>query len=198
MKNNITRLLQLFLLAVTISGGLLYGLRSSQVYAAAPQGCYTQDPATGVVTPNACPADANGGPAGVCYLQTLLHPGISASAPTNCSNINYTAPGGNPGGGAGLSGPGAPVPSDCNAAVLNKDNCGIIKWLLLIIDTLSALVGVAVVLSIIFGGIKYSMATDDPAQIAAAKDRIKNGLIALVTFMAMFSFLQWVIPGGIF
>ena len=89
------------------------------------------------------------------------------------------------------------VQDDCHDPTISKDNCQIVKELLLIINVLSALVGVVVVASIIAGGIQYASAADEPAKLQAAKQRITNALIALAAFIFMFAFLQWVVPGGI-
>jgi hypothetical protein len=67
-----------------------------------------------------------------------------------------------------------------------------------VIKVLSAMVGVVVVGVIILGGIQYSAAGDNPQAIGAAKKRIINGLLALVAFLLTASFLQWIIPGGLF
>jgi hypothetical protein len=67
-----------------------------------------------------------------------------------------------------------------------------------IVNFLSAGVGIIVVTVIIIGGIQYSMAGDNPQAVAAARQRILNGLIALMAFLFMFAFLQWLIPGGVF
>ena len=61
---------------------------------------------------------------------------------------------------------------------------------------LSAGVGVIVVAMIIVGGIKYSMAENDPQKIAAARSQIFNALIALVAYILMYGFLLWVVPGA--
>lgn len=74
----------------------------------------------------------------------------------------------------------------------------IVKDLNTIVNFLSGLVGVVVVFVIILGGIQYSMAGDKAEAVSAAKKRIINGLIALLAFMFIFAFLQWLIPGGIF
>jgi len=66
------------------------------------------------------------------------------------------------------------------------------------INFLAALVGVAVVISIIYGGIQYGSSAGDPQKITAAKTRIRNALIALVTFMFLFSLLKFLLPGGLF
>lgn len=74
----------------------------------------------------------------------------------------------------------------------------------IIVTFLSALVGVVIVGSLIWGGIQYATAGSDvagsgkPSQVAAAKQRITNSLIALLAYLLIFAFLQWLIPGGIF
>lgn len=68
----------------------------------------------------------------------------------------------------------------------------------LVVDFLSVGVGIIVVGVIILGGIQYTIAGDNPQAVTAAKQRIINGLIALVAFIFTFAFLQWVVPGGIF
>jgi len=65
------------------------------------------------------------------------------------------------------------------------------------IDFLSALVGVAVVISIVVGGIQYSSSAGDPSKASAAKSRIRNAIIALVTFILLYAMLNFLIPGGL-
>jgi hypothetical protein len=76
-------------------------------------------------------------------------------------------------------------------------NNKIIKDLNAIVDFLSAGVGIVVVASIILGGIQYAMAGGSPEAVTKAKSRITNALLALVIFIFIFAFLQWIIPGGI-
>ncbi len=80
---------------------------------------------------------------------------------------------------------------------LNAENCGIFAYLVTFINVLSALVGIVVVGMIIMGGIQYAMSADDPQKVSAAKDKIRNAIIALVTFIFTFAFLQWIVPGGV-
>ncbi len=91
------------------------------------------------------------------------------------------------------------VPNDCNATGgnINQGNCGIIRYLVMFINILSALVGIVVVGSIIYGGIQYSMAGSDPSKIGEAKNRIRNALIALLFFIFGYSFLNYLVPGGV-
>src|SRR4051812_3857847 len=95
--------------------------------------------------------------------------------------------------------------SDCNKknpTSADLSNClqtnPIVKDLNLIINFLSAGVGIVVVAIIILGGIQYSAAGGSPDATAKAKQRILNGLIALLAYIFIFAFLQWLIPGGIF
>jgi hypothetical protein len=70
----------------------------------------------------------------------------------------------------------------------------IVKDLNIIVDFLS----IGVIGSIILGGIQYAMAGDSPEAVNKAKQRITNASIALLAYMFVFAFLQWLIPGGIF
>jgi FlaG/FlaF family flagellin (archaellin) len=74
----------------------------------------------------------------------------------------------------------------------------IVKDLNVIVNFLSAGVGIVVVGSLILGGIQYAMAGDSSDAVGKAKQRITNALFALVAFLLIFSFLQWIVPGGIF
>lgn len=67
-----------------------------------------------------------------------------------------------------------------------------------IINFLGAGVGVTVVIMIMIGGIQYITAGSNPQTVAAAKKKITNAIIALVAFLLLFSFMQWLVPGGIF
>jgi hypothetical protein len=90
-----------------------------------------------------------------------------------------------------------PIKSDCKDADLNESNCGIIKYLKIAINTLSAVAGVVIVGSVIFAGIQYSASADDPQAVAKAKGRIINALIALLFFTLGYGVINWLIPGGV-
>jgi hypothetical protein len=84
------------------------------------------------------------------------------------------------------------------ASNCDRDKCDLIKkYLNPLITFFSALVGIAVVISIIHGAIEYSSSGGDPQKAARGKQRITNAIIALVAFTFLFAFLQWLIPGGI-
>ena len=55
----------------------------------------------------------------------------------------------------------------------------------------------AVIIGIIWGGIEFSTAGGDAQKVASAKGKIQKALIALVAFMFLWAFLEWLIPGGL-
>lgn len=78
------------------------------------------------------------------------------------------------------------------------DNCDFIdKFVNPAIKFLSAGVGLIVTIMIIVAGIQYSSAGSDPQKVVAAKGKIANAIIALVTYIFSFGLLQWLWPGGI-
>lgn len=68
----------------------------------------------------------------------------------------------------------------------------------LIVNFLSAGVGLVVILMIIVGGVQYIAAGDSPDALKSARQRITNAVTALVIYIFLFAFLQWLIPGGLF
>ena len=67
-----------------------------------------------------------------------------------------------------------------------------------LINFLGIGVGVIVVIMIIVGGIQYTTAGSNPQAVSAAKKRILNAVSALVAFLLLYAFMQWLIPGGPF
>jgi hypothetical protein len=92
------------------------------------------------------------------------------------------------------------LPTDCSSSdgkPLDPGNCQILKRLLEFTNLLSGLVAVIVIAVIIIGGIQYSAAGGDPQKVAGAKKRIYNAIFAFIAYIFMYSFLQWVVPGGV-
>ncbi len=130
-------------------------------------------------------------------LSSFLLPEVASAGPTQCNDTNNGCTGGQPSGSAGSS---STLGNDCAnkpGPQCLQDN-PIVNDLNLAVDFLSGLVGVVVVGVIILGGIQYSMAGDKAEAVSAAKKRIVNGVTALLAFLFIFAFLQWLIPGGIF
>jgi len=99
---------------------------------------------------------------------------------------------------------GNPTASTAASDPATKGNCSdvskcdlIQKFVNPLIKVLTALVGLAVVISIIVGGIEYSSSAGDPSKASAAKNRIRNAIVALITFIALLSILNFLIPGGL-
>lgn len=77
-------------------------------------------------------------------------------------------------------------------------NCDIItKYVSPLVELLAAGVGVAVVISIVIGGIQYGSSGGDPQKVTAAKNRIRNAIVALIAFIFLFALLNFLIPGGL-
>jgi hypothetical protein len=62
---------------------------------------------------------------------------------------------------------------------------------------LAAAAGVAVVISVIIGAIQYSSAGGDPSKVAAARNRIVESIVALLAFLFLYAFLNYLLPGGV-
>lgn len=88
--------------------------------------------------------------------------------------------------------------ADCKETTLTTENCGIINFIVTGTNVLSSLVGIIIVIMIASGGVQYTISRDNPQATAAAKERIRNAILALVFFIFTYAFLQWIIPGGVF
>lgn len=65
------------------------------------------------------------------------------------------------------------------------------------IKLLTVLVGVAVTVGVIYGGIQYSMSAGDPQKAASGRKHVRDAVIALVAYALVLSLLNFLIPGGI-
>lgn len=158
--------------------------------------------------PAGCPGSTQQGPPapGVCESIPLGCPGSTQQGPPapgfRLEDCPYGVAGGNGGtggnsGNAGGTSQPAYTPNDCNEQPVNKNNCGIVRYIVIFIQLLSGIASVVIVASIIYGGIQYSMAGSDPQKTASAKDRIRNAIIALVFFIFGFALLNFLVPGGV-
>jgi hypothetical protein len=83
-------------------------------------------------------------------------------------------------------------------AECGKQACNIIgKFVNPFIQLLTALVGVAVVIGIVWGAIQVITSAGDPQKAASGKNHIRNALIAVVGYVLLFGALNFLIPGGI-
>ena len=81
----------------------------------------------------------------------------------------------------------------------DKKNCDLIqKYVNPTMNLLTVAFGLLAVISLIFGSINYTTSEGDPQKASAAKRRIFNVVIAVVAYLFLYSFLQFLIPGGVF
>lgn len=70
--------------------------------------------------------------------------------------------------------------------------------LITILNWLAMGVSIAVVGGIIYGGIMYTSSGGDTAKSKKAMEIIRNAVIALLMFFAMWALINWLVPGGLF
>lgn len=75
-----------------------------------------------------------------------------------------------------------------------KDIDGILK---LVLNILVYGIGVVAVIGVVIAGILYLAARDNEAQVATAKRRLIEISIGLVIWVAMWSLLNFLVPGGV-
>jgi len=80
----------------------------------------------------------------------------------------------------------------------NIEDTGIWALLLIIINILTAGVGVAAVGGIVYASILYASAGDSSEQTKKAIGIIVNVAIGLVAYALTYTFLNFIIPGGLF
>jgi hypothetical protein len=125
------------------------------------------------------------------------------------NNGGYKQPDGGSGGGGGSAG-SLGTGNDCGGAETAIIKCdgydnkggveknGIWALLLLVINVMTAGVGVLAIAGIVYGSILYTTAEDKADQVKKATDIITNVVIGLVAFALMWAGLNFIIPGGVF
>lgn len=78
-----------------------------------------------------------------------------------------------------------------------KDS-GVWGILLLVINIMTAGVGILAVGGIVYGAVLYASAEEKAAQVEKAKEVIRNVILGLIAYGAMYMLLNFLIPGGIF
>lgn len=77
-------------------------------------------------------------------------------------------------------------------------NTGVWGLLIVAINILTAGIGISAVGGITYGAIIYATAKDSASKTTEAKTLIFNIVAGLIAYMLMFSFLNFIIPGGVF
>jgi preprotein translocase subunit SecE len=124
----------------------------------------------------------------------------TSTGTTGCTDGTY-----NDGNGNCVCPPGTTANSDgstgCedSAVKCSSGNCDLIdKYVNPAITLFGAVFGTIAVISLIIGGIQYSSSEGDPQKVANAKKRVTNTIISVIAFLFLYSFLQFLVPGGIF
>src|SRR3546814_860602 len=78
------------------------------------------------------------------------------------------------------------------------DTNGIWAILLIVINVMTAGVGVVAVLGIVYASILWTTAEDKADQLNKAKSIITNVIIGLLSFALMWAGLNFIVPGGVF
>jgi hypothetical protein len=99
--------------------------------------------------------------------------------------------------------------ADCGGAKTSIINCtqgpgtgttdnGVWALLMLVLNIMTAGVGILAVGGIAYGSVLYASSADKPEQAKQGMDFIRNVVIGLVAYGLMFILLNFLIPGGIF
>lgn len=101
------------------------------------------------------------------------------------------------------------VSADCGGVKTSIINCSakgneknakksaVWQVLLIVLNILTAGIGVAAVGGIVYGSILYTTAADRPEQTKKAIGIITNVVIGIIAYILMYAFLQFLIPGGV-
>ena len=103
-----------------------------------------------------------------------------------------------------------PALADCGGAKTSIINCdqksggskaedtGVWGILLLVLNIMTAGIGILAVGGIVYGAILYTSSSQNADQTKQAKDVIRNVVIGIIAYAAMYLLLNFLIPGGIF
>jgi hypothetical protein len=80
----------------------------------------------------------------------------------------------------------------------NVEDTGLWGLLILTVNILTAGVGVLALVGFVYGAILYTSAGGSPEQIKKARTVFTNVVIGVIAFGAMFTLLNFIVPGGVF
>jgi hypothetical protein len=93
---------------------------------------------------------------------------------------------------------GGDVCNGVNEKSGNAEDSAAWKILLLVLNIMTAGVGILAVGGIVYGAILYTTSSDSQEQTKKAKDVIRNVVIGILAYAGMYLLLNFLIPGGIF
>lgn len=80
----------------------------------------------------------------------------------------------------------------------NINDTGLWGVLILAINIMTAGIGVAAIAGIVWGSVLYTTASGKPEQVKKANTVIANTVLGIVMYALLYSFLNFIIPGGLF
>ena len=78
------------------------------------------------------------------------------------------------------------------------ENSGLWGILLIVINVMTAGVGVLALAGIVYGAVLYTSSGGSPEQIKKARTIFTNVVIGVLAFAGMYTLLQFIVPGGVF
>ena len=87
----------------------------------------------------------------------------------------------------------------CSAADSGSlQSSGTWQILILVLNIMTALVGIVAVAALGFAGFLYATAADDASKVKKAKDMILNTCIGIAAYGLMYIAINFLVPGGVF
>lgn len=86
----------------------------------------------------------------------------------------------------------------CDVSGDSAQDSGVWYLLVLVLNILTAGVGIAAVGGIVWGALKYASAKENADQVKEAKNIIKNVVIGILLYAGMYLFINFLVPGGLF
>lgn len=87
---------------------------------------------------------------------------------------------------------------DQKAGAKNAEDTGIWGLLLLVLNIMTAGVGILAVGGIVYGAILYTTSSQSADQTKKAKDIIRDVAVGIIAYAGIYLLLNFLIPGGIF
>ena len=89
------------------------------------------------------------------------------------------------------------TPSSSCDDITDPSSCQAVETFNAVLNFLALLVVPLCGVILIVAGIQYSTARNEPKALAEARMRIYKVVLALVMFISLWSFLKWLLPGGL-
>ena len=78
------------------------------------------------------------------------------------------------------------------------EQTGVWGLLILVINIMTAGVGVLALVGFVYGAVLYTSAGGNPEQVKKARTVFTNVVIGVIAFGVMFTLLNFIVPGGVF